>query len=73
MFGAVLTPAAGIGVGASIGIIRGLSANVGYVWVWVPTSSSGTAAGTPAPGGSQLSQKVNHGLFIGGGYVFKAD
>ena len=72
--GAVLTPAAGVGAGVSIGIIRGLSANVGYAWVWVPTSANGGAAGTAAPTGArQLSHKMNHGWFIGGGYVFKAD
>lgn len=71
--GAVLSPAAGFGAGLSVGIIRGLSANVGYMWVWVPTSSNGAATGTAAVEGNQLSHKVNRGLFIGGGYVFKAD
>lgn len=72
--GAVLTPAAGIGAGVSIGIIRGLSANVGYAWVWVPTSANGAPAGTAVPSdGKQLIHKMNHGLFVGGGYVFKAE
>jgi len=71
--GAVLTPAAGFGTGVSVGIIRGLSANLGYLWVWVPTSSNGAATGAGAAEGNQLSYKVNRGLFVGGGYVFKAD
>jgi hypothetical protein len=54
-----------------VSIVRGLAATVGYSWMWVPTSSNGASVGTVAPKESQLSYKLNHGVFVGGGYVFK--
>jgi hypothetical protein len=69
--GGVLTPAPGVGVGFSVGIIRNLAANVGWALMWVPTARGGASPGDLAPtDGHQLSYKWSSGLFIGGGYVF---
>ena len=67
--GGVLT-APGLGVGASVGIVRGLTFSVGWVSVWVPTSINGAAPKSAAPEGDQLAHKRDSALFLGGGYVF---
>ena len=72
--GGVLTPDPGIGTGVSWGVVRGLAANIGYFWIWVPTAANGAAMGTVAPTNvdEQFIRKINRGVFVGGGYVFKA-
>jgi hypothetical protein len=67
--GGVLT-APGFGAGLSLGAVRGLTASIGYVWLWVPTSINGEAPKTLAPDGDQLAHKQNRAVFLGGGYVF---
>jgi len=73
LLGGVLTPAPGLGVGVSYGVVRGFAVNVGGAVVWVSTSQNNASAGEPAPkGNNQLRYGWNAGFFIGGGYVFKS-
>jgi hypothetical protein len=71
LIGGLITPGPGIGTAVSIGVFRGLAANIGYFWAWVPTSANGSPVGAAAPtGAAQLAHKLNRGVFIGGNYVF---
>lgn len=66
LVGGVLTPAAGIGAGVSVGVIRGFAINAGEMLIWVPTGSS---PGAIAPDGSnQLRHRYAYGTFVGASY-----
>jgi len=74
LVGGLLTPARGFGTAVNVGLIRGLSANVGWAWMWVPTAKDGGKPGDAAPlGNSQLVNRRTSGLFVGGGYAFGKD
>jgi hypothetical protein len=74
LFGGVLTPAAGVGLGASFGLIRGFAINGGVIGVWVPSAPPGSSIGSVVTTDSnqkQLENRFNTALFIGGNYVFR--
>jgi len=74
LVGGVLTPAAGVGVGVSFGIIRRFSISAGMVGIWVPSAVPGSGVGSPVATDAsqkQLENTFNRALFIGGAYVFR--
>jgi hypothetical protein len=72
LVGGVLTPAAGIGFGASFGILRDFAINAGVIGVWVPSAPPGSSLGSDvSTSQQQLVNKVNTALFLGGNYVFR--
>jgi len=74
LFGAVLTPAAGIGLGVSFGVLRDFAIDGGVIGVWVPSAPSGSGLGSDVTVGSnqnQLGNRFNTALFIGAAYVFR--
>jgi len=74
LIGGVLTPAAGVGLGVSFGLIRGFAINGGVIGVWVPSAPPGSNVGSAVTTDSntkQLENRFNTALFIGGNYVFR--
>ena len=73
LIGGVLTPAAGVGLGVSFGIMRGFAIDSGVIGVWVPSASSGLNPGSDVTADAnqrQLVNRFNAAMFIGGNYVF---
>jgi hypothetical protein len=74
LVGGVLTPAAGVGVGLSCGIIRGFAVNTGVVGLWARSAPPGSAIGSEVVTDSdqhQLQNRFTAALFVGGSYVFR--
>jgi hypothetical protein len=60
LVGGVLTPAAGVGLGLSFGIIRDFAINAGVMGVWVPSAPSGLGLGSDVTTNpQQLENKLN--------------
>jgi hypothetical protein len=73
LIGAVLSPATGIGVGVSFGIMRGFALDAGVIGVWASTAPTGSGIGSDATTNAndeQLANRFNAAIFIGGNYVF---
>jgi hypothetical protein len=74
LIGGVLTPAAGVGLGVSFGLIRGFAINAGVIGVWVPSAPPGSSISSAVTADSnqqQLENRFNMAVFVGGSYVFR--
>jgi hypothetical protein len=73
LFGGVLTPATGVGLGVSFDIMRNVAINSGVIGVWVPSAPSGSNVGSDAvidPSHNQLMHQFTTGLFVGVNFSF---
>ena len=69
--GPLLTPAAGVAGGISIGLIRGFALSGGMAWLVLGRGPDGQQAGDPLPAtGRVLTSGLSRSWFLGGNYVF---